>query len=235
MSVTRFVLTGHALAPGQWRIAGPAAHHARVARVDVGETIEVLDLAGTVGLGTLCAWEGKACLVEVVEVIHERGEPREPLILALGVLHTQAFDWAVEKATECGATVIVPLLSARVQGGRHAARVDRWRRIAEAAVVQCGRSRVPAVREPEGLAGFLANAEGLCLVADAAAAGSPGGRTEGRGVAVLVGPEGGFTDEERVEIAAAGFLGVALGPRTLRAETAALAALVVAQRIAAWI
>jgi 16S rRNA (uracil1498-N3)-methyltransferase len=131
--------------------------------------------------------------------------------------------------------VVVPVISGLVQGGRHAARVERWRRIASAAVVQCGRSRAPAVSQPQRLADFIASAHGVRLVADPGAAPPEWLEVADDGITVLVGPEGGFTDEERDAIHAAGFAGLPLGPRTLRAETAAVAALALAQSLAGWL
>ncbi len=116
MSVTRLVLPGAMIAAGEVRVPAEAAHHARVARVAPGDPVEVLDLAGAVGIGALARWDGKACVVEVARVECGRGEPPAPLVLGLAALHTQAFDWAVEKATELGATAVVPVLAARVQG-----------------------------------------------------------------------------------------------------------------------
>ena len=223
------------MAPGEVRVPVDAAHHARVARVAPGDPVEVLDLRGAVGVGTLSRWDGKTCFVEVETVVSGRGEPPAPLVLGLAVLHTQAFDWAVEKATELGATGIVPVLAGRVQGGRHAARVERWQRLADAAVAQCGRSRPPRVAEPAALAEFVAGARGARLLAEPGARMPAPFEAGAVGVTVLVGPEGGFTDEERAAILAAGFLGLPLGPRILRAETAAVAALTLAQHLAGWI
>jgi 16S rRNA (uracil1498-N3)-methyltransferase len=233
VSPTRLIVEGVELEHGELLVPPPASRHARVARVAAGEPIELLDLAGGVGIGRLVGWEGAACRVAIESVVRERGEPPEPLRLALAVLHTAAFDWAVEKATELGATQIVPVFSVRTQRGRRSDRPARWRRVAAAAVAQCGRSRPPAIGEPTALDEAVARAEGVRLVADPT---GDGGAltTAGQGVTLLVGPEGGFTDEEREEIARGGFLGVALGPRTLRAETAAVAALAVVQDRLGW-
>jgi len=235
MSITRLALPGRPIAPGSLRVPAPAARHARVARVAAGDAVEVVNLAGVVGIGRLSRWEAGSCWVEVERVEHGRGEPPAPLVLGLAVLHTQAFDWAVEKATELGATTVVPLLCGRVQGGRHAARVARWQRIADAAVAQCGRSRSPVVAEPLALAAFIASARGVRLVAEAGAAMPEVGRPGNEGLTVLVGPEGGFADDEAAVIHAAGFVPLPLGQRTLRAETAALAALMLAQALAGWL
>jgi len=235
MSVTRLPIPGHAISLGLLRVPAREAHHARVARVGPGEAVEVLDLDGAVGIGRLSRWEGSACWVEVDRVERDRGEPPAPLVLGLCVLHTQAFDWAVEKATELGVSAVVPVISGLVQGVRHAARVERWRRIAAAAVAQCGRSRAPAVSEPQRLADFIASARGLRLVADPNPA--PRGKLEvgSEGITVLVGPEGDFTAEELAAIYEKGFTGLPLGPRILRAETAAVAALALAQSLAGWL
>jgi 16S rRNA (uracil1498-N3)-methyltransferase len=228
MSVTRLVLRWSAIAPGEFIIPAAEAKHARVARVVMGEPLEVLDLDGSVGIGRLVCWEGAACRVAVDRVERERGEPAVPVVLAVGVLHTAAFDWLVEKATELGATAIVPLLTERVQGRKHDARIERWQRIAEAAVAQCGRSRPPRIGEPQRLSAFVTSATGLRLVAEPGAPPiAPGMEVGGAGMTVLVGPEGGLTAHETAAAHAAGFLGLHLGPRTLRAETAALAALAV--------
>ena len=235
MSVTRLVVQGAALAPGEIRVPAAAAHHARVTRVAPGDPVELLDLAGAVAVGTLARWDGKACVIQVTRVEHERGEPPAPLVLGLAVLHTQAFDWAVEKATELGTTAIVPVLAERVQGGRRGARVERWQRIADAAVAQCGRTRPAGVAEPETLFDFLAAARGVRLVAHPAAPMPAAFAPDAGGVTVLVGPEGGFSEEELLAAGAAGFAGLPLGPRILRAETAVVAALTLAQDLAGWL
>jgi len=235
VTVTRLVLPGVAIAPGEVRVPAAAAHHARVTRVAPGETVELLDLAGQVGVGRLRAWDGPACVVQVETVVRERGEPPAPLVLALGVLHTDAFAWAVEKAAELGATHVVPVVTERVQGRRHEGRRDRWQRLADAAVAQCGRSRPPRVADPCPLAELLAGATGRRLVAHAGAAEPPAEAPAPAGITILVGPEGGLSGEELAAALAAGFAPLRLGPRVLRAETAAVAGLAVAQRLAGWL
>ncbi len=232
MSVTRLVLRGAELAPGELLVPAEVARHARVARVEPGEPIELLDLAGGVAVGTLLRWEGGTCRVRVELVERERGEPPAPVVLGVGVLQTAAFDWLVEKATELGATEIVPLLTARVQGRRHDARIDRWRRIAEAAVAQCGRSRPPAIAEPRPLDAFLVRSAGVRLLAEEDAPSTETAAASAAGLTLLVGPEGGLTADEIAAAHRAAFTGLPLGPRTLRAETAALALLAVAQHMA---
>ncbi len=235
MTVTRLVVPHGSLVPGEVVVPAEAAHHARVARLEAGDPVELLDLDGHVGLGQVVAWEGGRCRVRVTSLLAERGEPPAPVVLGLGLLHTAAFDWAVEKATELGATDIAPVLTQRVQGRLARPRPARWQRLAAAAVAQCGRSRAPKVWPPLELPAFLTAASGFKVVADPQAppVDVPFGAAEG-GVTVLVGPEGGLTDEEVARACAAGFLRLRLGPRTLRAETAAVVALAVAQQRAGW-
>lgn len=235
MSITRLVVAGARLSLGRLLIPAASARHARVARVHPGDIVEVLNLTGDVGTATLAAWERGACWVEVVSVESGGGEPPAPLVLALAVLQAQAFDWAVEKATELGVTRVVPVICERVQRGGHARRVPRWRRIAEAAVAQCGRSRAPEIAEPEELASVVRHGAGVRYVADRDAGAPALVAVSAAGITVLVGPEGGFTESERGEIGCAGFVGLPLGPRILRAETAAVAALALAQSIAGWL
>lgn len=234
MSPTRLVLRGVPIGPGEITVPAAASHHARAARVERGEAIELLDLDGVVGTGRLIAWEGRSCRVLIEGIARERGETPAPLVLALGVLHTDAFAWAVEKATELGATRVVPVLASRVQRRDHARRAERWQRVADAAVAQCGRSRAPLVSEPVPLEEVFAIPASLRLVGDPGAPAPPGGSGVG-GVLVVVGPEGGFAADERAALAHAGFRGLGLGPRTLRAETAALAALALAQHLVGWL
>jgi 16S rRNA (uracil1498-N3)-methyltransferase len=235
MSPTRLVLPGLPLAVGEVVVPAAVARHALVARVAVGETIELLDLAGIVAVGRLASWEGATCRVTIDAIERERGEPPAPLVLGLAVLHTQASDWAVEKATELGVTSLVPVLCERVQGGAHDRRVERWQRLAVAAVAQCGRSRAPRVADPLRLPEFVDRAIGVRVVADPGAPESPLAAPGRGGVTVLVGPEGGFTGAELAAARAVGFVGLSLGPRTLRAETAAVAALAVVQARVGWL
>lgn len=218
------------------RIPKEVARHARVTRVAPGEAVELLNLQGTVGQGRLLAWNPDgSCEVEIDHLLYERGEPPCPLTLGLAILHTEAFDWTVEKATELGVTVIAPVISARVQGRRHHHRIARWQRVAEAATAQCGRSRIPEVLAPTCLMDFLAGCSGLVVVADFAGGTSvEAGPEVHEGVTVLVGPEGGFTEEEREALQRFGARSIFLGPRTMRAETAAVVALGLVQNQLGW-
>jgi 16S rRNA (uracil1498-N3)-methyltransferase len=141
-------------------------------------------------------------------------------------------DYAVQKAVELGVAAIVPVVSARsvarLDGARAARRVEHWRQIAVAACEQSGRNRLPQVFPPQDLALWLqapSHARLRVLLAPDAA-GSLGDLTNPAGaVELLVGPEGGFTEEESAAALAAGFRALRLGPRVLRTETAGVAML----------
>jgi 16S rRNA (uracil1498-N3)-methyltransferase len=155
-------------------------------------------------------------------------------------LKGERLDWLIQKATELGVARIVVLRTARVvarpAGERASARRARWERVAREAVKQCRRAVAPVVEGPLALDDVLAEAgrhDGLWLFHQGPA-GVPlarvAGETSGvRRLLLLVGPEGGFSDEEVRQAVAAGARLVSLGPRVLRAESAGLVALVVCQ------
>jgi 16S rRNA (uracil1498-N3)-methyltransferase len=142
----------------------------------------------------------------------------------------------IEKATELGVSEIVPVETIRSERGLERAahkRVERWRRIALEASQQARRAFLPEVSEPESLRETLAR-EGTYKfaldenpTAPPLNAALPAARDPLDSVAMLIGPEGGWTDEERSQFTAAQWTPVSLGPLVLRAETAALAALAI--------
>jgi len=162
-------------------------------------------------------------------------EPPVPVILGVGLLKAQKMDLVVQKTVELGVQTIVPLASDRsvrtLDKERGSEKRARWEKIAREASRQCGRCRVPEVRPvatlDEVLAGVCAGDLRLLFTMPAAASletirGDGPGRPER--ILALTGPEGGFSPEEASRSLEAGFLPVNLGPRTLRAETAAILA-----------
>ena len=134
-------------------------------------------------------------------------------------------DWLIEKATELGAARLVPVLTQRTVAER--VRLDRLESIAIEAAEQCGRTRVPEIAEPMKLARFIKELDPArrLYFADESGGDALAGTFREGPAAILVGPEGGFTDEERTLVRGSGAAAISLGPRILRAETAALAAL----------
>jgi 16S rRNA (uracil1498-N3)-methyltransferase len=166
-------------------------------------------------------------------------ETRVRLILGQALLKSKKMDWVVQKATELGVDVVIPLATSRaiVKAGRgEGGRVERWQKIAREAAKQSRRSSLPEVEEPRPFRDFLRGrpeARKLILTEDGGRAlreivpGGPG-EADGDGISTIllaVGPEGGWTKEEEAESRTAGFEAVSLGKQPLRSETAALAAL----------
>ncbi len=199
-------------------------HHLRVRRAAEGEPVALRDGAGLVGTGRLVV-SGREWQVEV-EAVERRPRPAE-LTLAVGAGDRERFAWLVEKAAELGATAIVPLETEHVRGVASRVReghVAKLRRQALEAVKQCGAAWAPGVEAPVGINEFVARARaGHQWLADAGGT-APPASLDAQPVTVVVGPEGGLTDQERRTLAAAGYRPVALAAHTLRFETAALAA-----------
>ena len=204
------------------------SHHREVRRVEVGALVEVLDGAGSIGMGRVEA-AGKQGRV-IVESVRTVPRPAE-LVLLVGAGDRDRFMWLVEKAVEAGVTRVVPLDTAR---SRHVAtrvradHVERMERRAAEALKQCGGAWDLAVGAPMPIdRAILTVGTGHRWLAAAGAAPATM-LAPADSVTVAIGPEGGFTEEEESALRAGGFTPVRLGARTMRFETAALAAAVVA-------
>lgn len=227
-----------ALARDHARVALPpaAAHHAaRVLRLKVGDRVGLFDGRGGEALGAVAAVDRQEVRVEVLEWRAATPAPALELTLAQALCAQEKMDWVVQKAVELGAARLQPLAAersvVRLAPERAARRREHWEGVAVAACEQCGRSRLAEIGPVLPLRVWLARAgplspgERRLLLAPQAPVSLPGLEPPARAVTVLVGPEGGLTEEERREAVAAGFHPVRLGPRVLRVETAALAAL----------
>jgi 16S rRNA (uracil1498-N3)-methyltransferase len=137
----------------------------------------------------------------------------------------------VQKATELGVVRIVPVMSrrsvVRLDAAQAASKAGHWHAIAVSACEQCGRNRLPAIEAPRQLTRYLGEAPpgGARLVLEPDAGSSRAAVEIGAAVEIAIGPEGGFDPEELEAFRLSGFASVALGPRVLRTETAAIAAL----------
>jgi 16S rRNA (uracil1498-N3)-methyltransferase len=199
-------------------------HHLRVRRAKDGEIVEILDGAGLRGTGALVQ-TGKEWWVEVQDAVRDP-RPAE-LTLAVAAGDRDRFSWMVEKAAELGVTRILPLETARSSGvttkikDTHLARL---RRHALEATKQCGAAWAVQVDDPLPLDEFLGRPlASMGWLADWSG-GPPPTTLDASPLTVVIGPEGGLTDAEREGLVALGYRPTALGPYTLRFETAALAA-----------
>jgi 16S rRNA (uracil1498-N3)-methyltransferase len=169
---------------------------------------------------------GRKCMALAVERKTREAESVPDLWLAFAPVKRAQTDWLVEKATELGAARLIPVITQRTIVDR--VKLDRLEAIAIEAAEQCGRTKLPEISEPMPLRNFLASRDtGRTLYFADEGGGEPAASTFKPGAAaILTGPEGGFTDEERASIrAATSAIPISLGPRILRADTAALAAL----------
>ena len=192
---------------------GDHHHLERVLRLRAGEAVSASDGAGR---WVPCRWVGGAALEVDGEVVVE-SEPSPAITVAFSPVKGDRPEWAVQKLTEVGVDRIVPLVAARSvvrwTGDRGAAVVARWRRVAREAAMQSRRAWLPTVGEAVAF-GVAAAWPGATM---AVGGGAPPSLDR---PVVLVGPEGGWADEEL----GAGLCTVGLGPNVLRTETAAVVA-----------
>ena len=168
---------------------------------------------------------GKKRMVLTVGRRSREAEAIPDLWLAFAPVKRSQTDWLIEKATELGAARLIPVTTQRTVVER--VKLERLRAIAIEAAEQCGRTRLPQIDEPISLNQLLDGHEARTLYFADETGGEPIATAFKPGPAmILTGPEGGFTDDERSAIRAApDTVAISLGPRILRAETAALAAI----------
>jgi 16S rRNA (uracil1498-N3)-methyltransferase len=240
VTLRRFVIRPDAVDGDRVRFdAAQTRHLARVLRLRPGAIVAATDGAGRTLAVRLDRLDPAGASGTVLGPAGAAAESPCAITLAAGILRAERMRWLVEKATELGVARIVPTLSARglvrPGPGRADHGVDRWERVAREAVKQCGRATVPAVGSPRLLDAVLAEAPahdgawlfweagGVPISTAAAELGAP------RTLLVLVGPEGGFAPDEVVRAEAQGVRLVGAGPRTLRAESAAVVAVALCQ------
>jgi 16S rRNA (uracil1498-N3)-methyltransferase len=220
---------------------GADAHHlACVLRAEAGRKFEISDNR-RVYLAEITAVEPSQVVFRVLEEI-AAALPPVRLALAAALVKFDRFEWIIEKATELGAETIVPVQADRSEKGLDSGarkRLERWRKIAREASQQARRAELPEILAPVSFAEALRIAGRRRYFLDEQPgapplpAALPAERLPDDSVALLVGPEGGWTDSEREQAQAATWTAVSLGPLVLRSETAATAALAIIA--AAWL
>jgi 16S rRNA (uracil1498-N3)-methyltransferase len=226
---------------GRAELSGDDAQHlTRVLRVEIGERYEISDNRNVYLAEVEVARKSHVVFQTISKL--QIVEPPVQLVLCASLIKFDHFEWMIEKATELGVVRIVPVISTRTERGLEKAadkRVERWRRIALEASQQSRRAHLPIVDSPVRWEGALSIAAAYRYVleenpgARPFAAAFPEARVHSDEVALLVGPEGGWTEEERADFSPAGWTPVSLGPSVLRAETAAIAGLAIVS--AAWL
>jgi 16S rRNA (uracil1498-N3)-methyltransferase len=202
-------------------LTGDELHHAtRVVRVREGEEVELFDGRGTIAIARAAA-NGT---LSVIEKIASRESPLA-IDLAMSIIALDKFELVLQKATELGARSIIPIVSERVEvrAERYRGKHERWEKIVFEAVKQCGRGIIPKVEPPAAFEEALQR-DGMKILFDADREPSSHPAPPGA-VTLFIGPEGGWSENELVLAASHDCTFARMGPRRLRAETAAIAAL----------
>jgi 16S rRNA (uracil1498-N3)-methyltransferase len=234
------------LAPGEKiNVGGAAANHiARVLRLRTGDALTLFNGSGAEYGASIEEFRKDSVLVTVTDERQVERESPLMLTLAQGISRGERMDWILQKATELGVSRIVPVFTersvVRLDAKQAQRKLQHWRGIAIAACEQCGRNRVPDLTLPVDIHEFLAGARESqagtaappmhLLLSPTAELGIGDFAHTATSVTVLIGPEGGLTEVEQESAIRAGFTPVRMGPRILRTETAAIAALTVLQQ-----
>lgn len=216
----------------------PTAHYLlHVLRAHPGSPLILFNGRGGEYAGTLVRADRSSAWVSVGP--HSPREVESPLFVRLvqGISRSERMDYALQKAVELGVGEIVPVMTERAQvrldAERGQRRLEHWSAVIRSACAQCGRNRVPSLDQLRSLPEWLETGPpGRRIVLSPHSAKSLlGAAPLGREMTLLVGPEGGFTEGELALARRAGFEEVGLGPRVLRTETAALAAIAAIQTL----
>ena len=218
--------------------AGPAHHVARVLRLRAGSELVLFNGQGGQYPATVLSVSGREVRVSVGQ--HQAVERESPLDITLvqAVSRGKHMDYTLQKAVELGVKRIVPVLSefgqVKLDAKRASGKLEHWTGIIIAACEQSGRNHLPTIEAPQRFRDWLQYLPGgaLCLLLD------PQSRQQLRqltppaqGVVFVSGPEGGFSPAERQAARQAGCIAIGLGPRVLRTETAAPAAITACQAL----
>jgi len=248
----RFFVTEESLRGQQVVFAAPQAHQIRnVLRMKPGEQVIVLDNTGCEYMVILTKISPQEVIGGVISKQQAQGEPHTQITLYQSLLAREKFEWVLQKCTEVGVTCFVPIVTERSivrrQGAVTQRKLSRWRRIVTEAAEQSGRGRIPQIKSPVNFADAISGLDGFdrCLIGtpevecrvgiahhfsigvhctpyrEILRAGNAE-PTRKRRIALLIGPEGGFTDDEVADACSKGAKAFSLGKRVLRTETAAV-------------
>ncbi len=236
----RFFLTDCVIAVNQPIDLEPIAHQLQVVlRLQAGAQVILLDGVGQAFLAELTAVSRKGATGQVLSQLPSPPEPAAHVTLYQSSLKADKFEWVLQKGTELGIACFVPVISSRSIVRPEAAllkKYERWGAILREAAEQCGRGRIPTLAEPLTWRATILQAQGCRLLPwEAQQASSVTVKTalthanldhSAPRVNLLIGPEGGLAPEEVLDAQRAGWQTISLGPRILRAETAALTSIV---------
>lgn len=211
-------------------------HLARVLRLGVGAQVELCDGRGRDFEAVVVSLDSRGAMLQVVRERALRNESLLTLVLGIGLAKGDALDGVIRQAAEMGVKKIIPFVSARsepITPDRMMRRQWRWQRLAQESIKSCRRSWLPQIESPQEFTTVLTGPEEARLLfwEEERGVGLQHclRRPRPESVRVLIGPEGGFAPEEVTLARDAGFVVLSLGPRRLKVETAAVAALALIQ------
>lgn len=214
-------------------VTGKTAHHViHVLRIRSGTAVQVFDGKGCEHRAIVRTIRRSEIILEIAEAVAVQQESVLDITLLQGIARNDRMDFILQKAVELGVKTIQPLWTQRSQvhlkGSRLEKRCKHWQGVIISACEQCGRATMPQLGTAMNYSDWMAapNISGLhFLLQPDSNTGLGALQPPDNKITVLAGPEGGLNADERMLAVSAGFLGVRLGPRILRTETAALAAL----------
>lgn len=235
-----FFVASEAIVPPTVRITGALLRHLRESlRLQTGERITVTDDRGRRYRAEIAQITHATLIGRILETVPAPPKTSPSIVLGQSLLKGEKMDWVIQKATELGVDRIAPVLAAhsvvRPRADRIDHQLDRWQRIALEAAQQSERWSIPAIDEPVTISELLTRSKSAAskiVLAERSARTSltavplPTVREE---LWLLIGPEGGWNAEELGQVLGHGYTAITLGPRILRAETAAIATISVLQ------
>ncbi len=238
-SLTRLYFSGEIAAHGQCQLSPEQIHHIlHVLRLVPGDHVTLFDGRGSEYAAVITRMDKNGATLNVGDARHVDRESSLQVTLVQGVSSGERMDYTVQKAVELGVAAIQPLTMARsvvrLAGARAERRTAHWQSVAVAACEQCGRNILPIMHPLQTLTDWLAAPAGEALrilLSPHAGRNLRDLSCPATKVMLLAGPEGGFVPEEERLATSAGFVPLRLGPRVLRTETAAVAALAAMQAL----
>lgn len=238
MALTRLYINDKLESGRTIELDGERAHYlGRVLRLQEGAALTVFNGEDGEFAATVSGISKSSVMVDVENYLETATESPLRLHLVQGISRGERMDYVVQKATELGVKRISPVFAAhgvvRLDAVRTARRRDHWQRVAESACEQSGRIRPPLIDQPVSLNDWFgaktSDADIDLILLPRAATALTSLKPPRTKVCLLIGPEGGFSHDEYEDALAAGIKAVSLGPRILRTETAAAAAIAVVQ------
>ena len=240
MALTRLFVRSALVTGQELTLDKEQAHYlGRALRLRVGDTLSVFSAESGEFQATLTDIRKSSAEISIGDAIPTSTESPLKVHLVQGVSRGERMDFVVQKATELGVKRITPVLTeygvVKLDGSRAAKRRDHWQKVAESACEQSGRIRPPLIDEPLPLKTWFGaktkDADVDLILKPGATTPMASLKAPTTKVCLLIGPEGGFSDSEYEDAQVSGFKAVSLGPRILRTETAALAAVSIAESL----